>query len=32
MNYLESILKVLAIGRGVDFPLLGFQSARPLQL
>ena len=26
------LFKVLAIGKGVDFPLLGFQSARPLQL
>ena len=26
------LFKVLAIGKGVDFPLLGFQSARPLSL
>jgi SAM-dependent MidA family methyltransferase len=26
------LFKVLAIGRGIDAPLLGFQSARPLQL
>lgn len=26
------LFKVLAIGRGIDFPLQGFQSARPLQL
>jgi SAM-dependent MidA family methyltransferase len=26
------LFKVLAIGKGIGFPLLGFQSARPLQL
>ena len=26
------LFKVLAVGKGIDFPLLGFQSARPLQL
>jgi SAM-dependent MidA family methyltransferase len=26
------LFKVLAVGRGIDAPLLGFQSARPLQL
>jgi SAM-dependent MidA family methyltransferase len=26
------LFKVLAVGKGIDFPLLGFQSARPLSL
>jgi hypothetical protein len=26
------LIKVLGVGKGIDAPLLGFQSARPMQL